>query len=499
MTKDKKDFMNMPRRQFLQTVGGAGATAFGLGACAIPPGFHLGGEDLKQPPVETSHDGLLDTQVSAQYGNFFLGGQPVHLRCYNGNPVGNTLDFRGGDTVRLKLTNNMPFIGDFDLCTDKYEPENTPRGFNITNMHVHGLHVSPKQPSDDILIWIDNGDSYQYEYQIPPNHPPGTYFYHAHVHGSTAIQVASGMAGCMIVRGDLDDIPAIKAAKEQVMMIQTQRFGDDGTCESFGLLNNGDMTYINGQLNPTIRIKKGEVQRWRLVNASHMVPFDLSIQTYRYTTQNPMTLIGRDGNPLTHTKEVDYLRMVPGNRADVLVKGFDPGTYFLSGGDNMGTIATIIVEEESVPDMTLYAGPLPQPPELAPIPESEVTFGRRIEFGFAYGNQPKFTINDVPFSCEDDWKIPLNAVEEWEVYNHTAYPHPFHIHVNPFQVVSGGYVDPGTWMDTLEFPAFERIKFRTRFLDFTGEFVFHCHNLMHEDMGMMQAVTVFDPKHPDKA
>ena len=98
----------------------------------------------------------------------------------------------------------------------------------------------------------------------------------------------------------------------------------------------------------------------------------------------------------------------------------------------------------------------------------------------------RLLINNQPFSCTETWKIPLNAVEEWEVYNHTEDPHPFHIHINPFQVVSGGDVEPGIWLDTLELPPFERITFRTRFSTYTGKFVFHCHNLTHEDMGMMR-------------
>jgi FtsP/CotA-like multicopper oxidase with cupredoxin domain len=203
----------------------------------------------------------------------------------------------------------------------------------------------------------------------------------------------------------------------------------------------------------------------------------------------PFTMLCRDGNPVTHTYETESIHMVAGNRVDVLVKGFGEGTYFLTGGDTAGTIATVIVEGETT-DMTLYEGPLPQSSLLKPIPESEVTYGRRLEFDFVYGTSPKFTVNNEAFSCFDPWEIPLNSVEEWEVYNHTAYPHPFHIHVNPFQVVSGGGIEPGTWMDTLEFPAFSRIKFRTRFENYTGTFVFHCHNLMHEDMGMMQAIKV---------
>lgn len=494
MNNKHTSFLNMPRRRFLQGIGGAGATAMGLGACTATPGWIYTGEPLRQPKVEQSQDGELNTKVIARMGNFKLAGKDVFLRCYNNKPLGNTLDVRAGDTLKLRLRNDLPFSPYDGLCLTKPDPsiDNTPRGFNVTNMHLHGLHVSPQKPADDIFITLQSGEHFDYEYHIPKTHPPGTYFYHAHVHGSTAMQVASGMAGCLIVRGELDDIPEIKAAEEKVIFIQTQRFDKDGKCESFSILNNEDKAYINGQYQPVIRIKKGQVQRWRLVNASHMVPFNLSIQTYRYTTTMPMTLLCRDGNPLPATKEIESLYMVAGNRADVLVKGFDPGTYFLVGGPDYGTLATVIVEDEAVPDMSLYAGPLPTAPELVPIPESEVTFGRRLDFDFVYGEHPKFTINNQPFSCDDTWKVPLNAVEEWEVYNHTAYPHPFHIHVNPFQIVSGGGIDPGTWLDTMEFPPFQRIKFRTRFLDFTGKYVFHCHNLMHEDMGMMQGVEVIE-------
>lgn len=493
MTMTKNLLSQLPRRRFLQTA--AGAAAFGLGSCALNRGLKTSysGAELKQPPVEKSVNGFLDTTVNAQMGAYKLGPQDVNLRSYNGRPVGNTIDIHAGDTLKLKLNNLLPFEAYGEICkADPASLDNTPRGFNTTNMHVHGLHVSPKQPSDDILLAVKTGESYHYQYEIPAYHPPGTYFYHAHVHGSTAIQVSSGMSGALIIRGDVDEIPAIKAAEEKVLMIQTQRFDESGQCESFGILNKGDQTYVNGQLNPVIRLRKGEVQRWRIVNASHMVPFDLKMQLYSFTTTMPFTVLCLDGNPLVETKETNSLRMVPGNRADVLVKGFNPGTYYLTGGEAEGTIATIIVEDVESDDMVLYAGELPQSPLLKHIEASEVTYGRRLDFDFVYGEMPKFTVNNKPFSCEDPWEIPLNSVEEWEVYNHTAYPHPFHIHVNPFQVISGGGVEPGTWLDTLEFPAFERIKFRTRFETFTGTFVFHCHNLMHEDTGMMQAITVVD-------
>lgn len=494
MTNTGKLSAPLHRRRFLKGMGTA--AVFGLGSCVskdvlISP---YSGAELVQPVVEASSDGLLMTTVVAQMGHYTLDGDAVNLRSYNGNPVGRTLDIRGGDTVKLKLINRLPDIPGTEICT--IDGVKLITGYNVTNMHVHGLHVSPKAPSDDIFLSIQPGQDYNYEYHIPKDHPPGTYFYHAHVHGSTAIQVGSGMSGALIVRGDVDEIPAIKAAKERVMVFQTQRFNAAGECEDYSTLNLGNKTYINGQYNPVIRLKKGEVQRWRLINASHKVPLELKMEWYRYTTTMPFTILCLDGNPLPQTKEQNSLQLVPGNRADVLVKGFSVGTYYLTGGIEGGNLATIIVEEaqDGDEDMTLYAGDLPENPNLRPISASEVTYGRRLDFDFVYGNPPSFTINNAPFSCDNPWQIPLNSVEEWDVYNHTAYPHPFHIHVNPFQVVSGGRVDPGTWLDTLNFPAYEHIKFRTRFETFTGKFVFHCHNLMHEDMGMMQGVEVIDPK-----
>ncbi|PCI41788.1 MAG: hypothetical protein COB46_02385 [Rhodospirillaceae bacterium] len=488
MTNSDKFKGSLHRRHFLQGLGAA--TILGVGGCAgkdliVSP---YSGQPLQQPLVETSEDGLLDTKVVSQMCRYTLDGDAVNLRGYNGKPVGNTLDIKGGDTLKLKLINDMPLLDPIDaVCTIDGVMLYT--GYDVTNMHLHGLHVSPKAPSDDIFISVKPGHSYPYEYEIPKDHPPGTYFYHAHVHGSTAIQVGSGMSGALIIRGDIDDIPAIKAAKEQVMVMQTQRFDAKGECPDYATLNLGDKTYINGQYLPVIRMKKGEVQRWRLINASHKVPLNLKMEWYRYTTTMPFTVLCLDGNPLPKTREVNSLELVPGNRADVLVKGFSPGTYYLTGGVEGGNLATIIVEDEGE-DMTLYSGDLPENPHLKPISAAEVTFGRRLEFGFVYGQSPSFTVNDKVFSCDDPWQIPLNSVEEWEVYNHTAYPHPFHIHVNPFQVVSGGGIEPGTWLDTMNFPAYERITFRTRFQKYTGKYVFHCHNLMHEDMGMMQGVEV---------
>lgn len=448
------------------------------------------GQGLRQPIEETSKDGLLQVDMFAQIGDYKLGNDRVFLRCYDGLPVGRTLRVKAGDTLRLNLTNNMPFDPRDYLCTAIPTPgDNLPSGFNVTNMHVHGLHVSPNAPSDDIFLMLRSGEKFNYVYQIPDDHPPGTYFYHAHFHGSVALQVASGMTGALIIEGDVDEIDEIKQATEQVMVFQTQRFDKAGRCDDYDTLQVGDKVYLNGQLNPVIRAKVGEVQRWRMINGSHITNLNISCGRF------PLTALCFDGNPLKKTREVESVQLIPGNRADVLFKAAVPGTYYITGGSGFDPIATVVIEGEG-PDMPLYSGELPYNGKLLrDIEENEVTYGRRLEFGMVYGPpEPHFVINNQPFSCTETWQIPLGAVEEWEIYNHTQYAHPFHIHVNPFQVVSGGNVEPGTWLDTMQLEPFQRIKFRTRFENFTGKFVFHCHNLMHEDRGMMQAVEVVNPQ-----
>lgn len=489
------------KRSFIKGLGLTSLTgAFATGTGYLISGIPSAWADYKQtylinPKEEVAKEGLLRVDINARYGNFDLQGQQTHLRCFDNLPIGRTLRVKAGDTIRLGLHNQLPYDPLQEICTSiPTEEDNTPRGFNVTNMHVHGVHVSPKSPADNIFTFVRFQESEQYIYNIPSDHPPGTYFYHAHFHGSVALQVASGMAGALIIEGPIDNIPEIKACKEQVLCFQTPRYDKAGLCENYELLSTPGDTLINGQYKPMISIKQGEVQRWRLVNASHMVNMNFHI------VDHELTALCFDGNPLASTHIQDAVVMVPGNRADILIKAKKAGVYpiyadQINAEDTEAEIeakhiANLVVEPQTL-DMPLFAGKLPRPTSLNSINDDEITFGRRLEFGLAgAASNNKYTINGEPFSCLNPWKIPLNAVEEWEVYNHTAESHPFHIHVNPFQMISGGNVTPGVWLDTVNLAPFERIRFRTRFKTFKGTFVFHCHNLTHEDLGMMQAVEV---------
>src|SRR4051812_15484663 len=130
----------------------------------------------------------------------------VHLRSYTGegvNPdapyVAPVIDVRPGQTISMTLHNKLPAD---PSCTAHGGNVNKPHCFNGTNLHSHGLWVSPSGNSDNVLLSINPGVDFQYIYNLPPDHPAGTFWYHSHRHGSTALQVSSGMAGALIVRGD---------------------------------------------------------------------------------------------------------------------------------------------------------------------------------------------------------------------------------------------------------------------------------------------------------
>jgi FtsP/CotA-like multicopper oxidase with cupredoxin domain len=200
----------------------------------------------------------------------------------------------------------------------------------------------------------------------------------------------------------------------------------------------------------------------------------------------------------------------PGQRADVLVKAGAPGTYLLAALPNdqgyaspTGPLARLVVEGEPL-DMDLPADRIGGAP-LVSIADGEVTHRRRIWLNTDAPENPAaanyqefaFLVCGQRFDPERvDHTIPLGAVEEWTVENHDEDDHVFHIHTNPFQMVAinGEPLAEAdrVWRDTVIVPRNGSITFRSRFLDFTGKFVLHCHMMNHEELGMMQVVEVVE-------
>ncbi|HSP15323.1 MAG TPA: multicopper oxidase domain-containing protein [Thermoanaerobaculia bacterium] len=321
-----------------------------------------GYQPFQNPPEVRAADHVLQTTLAVMYtdpARVSVGGCPVKLRSYNGQLVGPTLRIRPGDIMDILLDNRLPVESPDEVASQiRQEAENAfietrPHSFNTTNLHTHGLHVSPAANSDNVLLAIAPQTKFPYEIRVPANHPPGTFWYHAHAHGSTAVQVGSGMAGALIIGDDEAKIPAAlrEANKhEKVMVIQTTLYDAQGEVKDITAFFPGGANdpncaaqkpsctwggsnrrvTINGQIVPIITMRPGEVQRWRMIDSGFRESFNLALEGHvLHEIALDGLYLGRiddwDGTNVNRTVELQ-----PGYRSDVLVKAsMKPGDYKL--------------------------------------------------------------------------------------------------------------------------------------------------------------------------
>jgi FtsP/CotA-like multicopper oxidase with cupredoxin domain len=431
-------------------------------------------QDLTEPEVRASVDGVLETSLTAAFGPVMVNGQPKVSRVFDGLYPAPTLKVKPGETIRLKVTNELD---------------------DVTNVHTHGFHVSPSNNSDNVFIEIQPGETFDYEFNLPENHTPGLYWYHPHVHGDTYEHVNGGMAGAIIIEGGLDELPGIKGLTDHVLVLQSTEFDSHGVVVPVADQHARDQVRtINGQINPTIRIRPGETQRWRISNATSENFCLLGLEGHM------LHQIAADGNPMSEVRTESQLFLAPGERAEVLVQAAKSGSYELrqllwGTGFQMQpdvVLATMVVEGEPV-------DPAPLPTTLIPfedLREAEVDNHRELRFDVKVDDHgAHFLIDGQTVDMNRiDQTVQLNAIEEWTIYNDSDEWHPFHIHINDFQVVAvnGEPYEAYSREDTRGLPPLGSITMRTRFLDFAGKYVYHCHILFHEDMGMMGIVEVVE-------
>jgi FtsP/CotA-like multicopper oxidase with cupredoxin domain len=264
---------------------------------------------------------------------------------YNGKLTGPTLVLKAGDTLKIKLINDFPANPPVTR-TGMY-----PHAPYTTNFHSHGLEVSPQGDSDDVLRKMYPGTANKVVIKIPAYHHAGTFWYHPHVHGAVTYQLMGGMAGMLIVRGGpgtVDAVPEVKAAKQIVMDFQVLHstsanqvayvnptatqlgsitaMAADGVWSAYLAPSN---TYFitNGVINPTLHMRPGEVQRWRMLNAGSGETLLVALQGHA------LNVLMNDGinvpNLLTLAPGTPYV-MGAGQRVDMMVKASQtPGTYLL--------------------------------------------------------------------------------------------------------------------------------------------------------------------------
>lgn len=511
-----------------------------------------GKRPFRNPPEVRAVDGRLQTTLAVQYtdpARTSIAGCPVRLRSYNGGLVGPTLRVSPGEVLAPFLDNRLP-LESTEEVEGQFAQEDTsgflemrPYSFNTTNLHTHGLHVSPSGNSDNVLLAIAPQTSLQYDIRLPANHTRGSYWYHAHAHGSTAIQAGSGVAGALIVEDDSTAIPRslLEANRgEKIFVIQAILYDTTGEINTLAAFfpdpssdalcragspnctwqNSRRHLTVNGQIAPAIRMRPGEVQRWRLIDATFRETLALRLEGH------PLHEIATDG---IYTGRIDTwspaqeVVLYPGYRSDVLVQAsLTPGTYRLVDdsthvsaalrgvAEDHNLVALVVVEGDPVPMS------LPTQEEMAalyPFPGvsriAEANGVQEAVFKIGSGLQPTesrtyFQVNNYSFHDARVRYVELGKTEMWSLTTAgdpvgvaggiPALPHVFHIHINPFQVYRTGPngQQQVVWKDTQVVFGGETVNVYTRYEDFTGKFVMHCHILDHEDLGMMEAVEVVE-------
>ncbi len=446
--------------------------------------------------VYKSINGLLEADLTASYSQVKIGEQTAYLMTYNRQIPAPRLEAKPGNKIRINFTNKLS------------QP---------TNLHYHGLHISPTGKADNVFLQINPQETFIYDFTIPNNHPSGTFWYHPHLHGYVAEQLSGGLAGLFIIRGELDNIPEIKAAKEEFLVLQDFSLDNQGRLiipQNMSLMmgREGNIITVNGQINPSFYINQGGLLRLHILNASTSRFYNLALENH------PFYLIATDGGAISKPMKMTQLLLTPGQRVEILIKGnqapksyrlmnlpYNRGGMGMMGGGMMGggmmgggmmgrrrynnssnILATIKVDSDSQ-DVKSISLPI----KLASIPTLPTpSQGRR--FTLNHGMAPRmgmvFLINGQPYDHQRiDTQVKLNTIEDWELVNTGVMDHPFHIHVNSFQVLSrNGKPEPFTaWRDTVLVRRGEAVRIRIHFEDFTGKTVYHCHILDHEDLGMM--------------
>ncbi len=468
----------------LIAAGGVGllTTTSGIGSPGVTPS---GESALRQPKLLRSRNGALSLDLRVEQLPVLIGNTSVQAMTYGGSLPGPTLIVSPGDVLSIKLDNRL----------------SAP-----TNLHTHGLHVSPEGHSDNALRRIDAGTSGQYQYAIPSDHPPGVFWYHPHHHGMTADQVFGGLYGAIIV----EDSAAIEVAQERILIVSDMTFDAAGQISSPSPMDKmngreGSTLLLNGQVGATLAAHPGDRERWRIVNACTSRYLDLRLDGQR------LQLLGNDSGRLAEPRSVQQLLLAPGNRADVLVT-MTQGTSSLrtvtvDRGSSRGMGSTSASSPSDIATLTVAGaatGPAPAvPTQRVPrdLRAANADGTRTLTLAMPMGGMGGmggsasggFTIDGHSFDpSRIDQHVTAGAVEEWTIVNTSPMDHPFHLHVWPMQVLRVGSetIGPAEWQDVVNIPARSSSQVRIAFDDFTGTSVFHCHILDHEDQGMMGVIRV---------
>jgi len=505
-----------------QMGGGGGGGGMGGGTTIVDPPTSGPLLDLPVARAEPMSDPQLGSftqyTLEARVANVVVGGVSASAMVYDdrlspfsGRFVAPVIRAAPGERVRLKFVNGLPASAATNILGHPRYP---------TNVHVHGLHVSPGAdaksclPADDVhQVIAQGGGQATFDYDLALQRPGSLALYHPHLHGTVAEQMWNGLVGAI----DVSDggIGALAPYPVNVLVLKDVTFSN-GAPAPYTMMSDymqgkeGNTVTVNGQVNPYLVAQPGEVRRLRILNVSNARFYRLSLQGHS------MHVVGTDGGLIDRPSAQSEILMSPGERVDVLVKvSTSRADYKLlalpyARRGNMAspqiTLLTLRVERSGSTVQELPGTVNPSAVRLADDPKLP-----RPRFTLSMG-QGRGYINGISFEILADGTIRafehhsmVGTDEVWQVVNNSGMDHPWHQHVDDAQVLSitGGdaaaaryaalYTSVPGWKDTIIIPKWGSATFRLPVKDFGGMTMFHCHILEHEDIGMMGMWHIMPP------
>ena len=491
---------------------------------------------MPEPVNLYSSHGVLIVNLSYNTAVDSAGGT---LYCFT-TPDGTespTLHVNPGDNLIVNVTNKLPAptsTSSMTMVTNAAKVCGAPMmDSSSVNVHYHGTNTAPTCHSDEVIFTlINSGQSFTYNVHIPADEPSGLYWYHPHVHGQSETAVQGGASGAIIVDGIQDTQPAVANLPERVFLIRDQQIPESedngGNNEPGWDLSVNYVQVLYPRYTPAVlNMRPGEKQFWRVVNAAADTILNLQLvydgipQTLVIAALDGVPTGSQTGAPGANLISKNDILLPPGARAEFIVTG--PSASVRNAilqtlniptgpdGDNdpMRPLFAIKVSPQaaepvhSIPPVSALAAPQ----RFSSIPTALPSIQRILYFS-EDNPQSRFfiTVDGAKPALFDPNAPPAitttqGSVEDWIVQNRTLENHEFHIHLIHFLLLERNGVPVSAqdrqMLDMIDVPhwsgkgPYPSVKLR---MDFRGsdigDFVYHCHILEHEDLGMMQIIRV---------
>jgi len=495
--------MILNRRNFLRlTLGGAAVLALPPRPRAMPlpasPTLPPFVDPLPLPPVlrakKVGRKDVYKITMQAGTAQCHRDLPPTNIIGYNGLYPGPTIKAKRNRMVQVTHTNNLPMTGGHGM------------GAHDPAIHLHGAFVAPDSdghPNDG----IPHGGSRLYTY--PNQQHAATLWYHDHTHGITGERVYGGLAGFYLLDDTKHAALRLPRGKYEIpLVIQDRNFDSNGQFVyhlddmSLDMGVMGDLVLVNGKVNPFLEVEARKY-RFRILNGSNARQYLLKLEN-----GDPLVQIGTDGGLLQRPQFKSQINIAPAERVDLIIDftAIPLGTNIIlknvGGEGRTGDIMQFkVIKRRSKENARIPEFLVPWEEVIDPAsPTAPTPITRNFLLGrTTLDGTLTWVINglgyDSPGRAAQIPKPKLDSVEYWHFINPTNHPHPMHIHLVQFQIVNVNGVPQDTsdhgWKDVIVVPpGGGEVTVAAKFSGFLGKYVFHCHNLEHEDFAMMSEFEV---------